>query len=356
MQDLNDKITGDTLTAAEFVQPMSELQNVIEATGQTLSSGDLNQLGKGIAEYAASGAFYTDSGAADAYVLTAVGGKQAPAAYADGQTFTFVTANPNTGASTANPAGLGVKNIKLADGTDPGAGAINGRTTLYYDLGNDHLELKGRGAPVLQVFTTSGTYTPTVGVKFAKLTAVGGGGGGGSAASVGGETVATKAGAGAGAAIQTFVPSGTYTVTVGAGGAGGAGTDPASDGANGGDTIVSGTGVAITCTGGGLGVGRDGVSGTSYELLATQGSTATGGDYQISGTPAGRARLLLGDRTDMSTSGYCPLFGGGKIPANAVAGVDGTQPGEGGGSIFGGLVTAKGGDGFRGEVRVEEFF
>ena len=54
--------------------------------------------------------------------------------------------------------------------------------------------------------------------------------------------------------------------------------------------------------------------------------------------------------------GYCPLFVGGKIPANAVAGVDGTQPGEGGGSIFGGAVTAKGGDGFRGEVRVEEFF
>lgn len=46
MQDLNDKVIGGELTAAEWNEVPSELQNVIEASGQTLSSGDLTQLRK----------------------------------------------------------------------------------------------------------------------------------------------------------------------------------------------------------------------------------------------------------------------------------------------------------------------
>ena len=48
MQDLNDKVTGGTLTAAEWNEVPSELQNVIEGLGITLSGADLNQLGKAI--------------------------------------------------------------------------------------------------------------------------------------------------------------------------------------------------------------------------------------------------------------------------------------------------------------------
>ena len=46
MQDLNDKITGNELTAAEWNEVPSEIQNAIEASGQALSSGDLTQLRK----------------------------------------------------------------------------------------------------------------------------------------------------------------------------------------------------------------------------------------------------------------------------------------------------------------------
>jgi hypothetical protein len=48
MEDLNDKIKGDILQAIEFIQPMSELQNIIEESGQTLSASDLRQARKGI--------------------------------------------------------------------------------------------------------------------------------------------------------------------------------------------------------------------------------------------------------------------------------------------------------------------
>ena len=142
MKDLNNFITGGTLTAADFVIPMSELQNVVEGTGQTLSAGDLDQLGKGIADYVANGDFYTDSGSADAYVLTEIGSKQAPTAYTNGMRVRCEVANANTGASTVNVAGLGVKNIRLPSGSSPGAGDINGRTELIYDSANNRFELQ----------------------------------------------------------------------------------------------------------------------------------------------------------------------------------------------------------------------
>ncbi len=86
MEDLNDKITGGTLLATEWNQVPSEIQNVIEGLSISLSAGDLDQLGKGIAGYVANGTFYTDSGIADAYVLTQIGLKQGPTAYTDGMT------------------------------------------------------------------------------------------------------------------------------------------------------------------------------------------------------------------------------------------------------------------------------
>ena len=142
MQDLNDKTTGSALTAPEFNEIPSELQNVITQLGQSLSSGDLNQLGKGIAGYVAHGNFYTDSGSANVYVLATIGSKQNPPAYVDGFYAQFVADNASTGAAcTVNVAGLGVKSIKLFGGADPGAGDISGRVNIAYDAANDWFEL-----------------------------------------------------------------------------------------------------------------------------------------------------------------------------------------------------------------------
>lgn len=117
MQDLNDKVTGNTLPATEWNEVPTELQNIIEDTGQTLSGVDLDQLGKGIASYVASGDFYIDSGTANSYVLSGVGSKQVPPAYVNGMKIRFLPANSNTGASTVNVATLGVKNLRRVDGT-----------------------------------------------------------------------------------------------------------------------------------------------------------------------------------------------------------------------------------------------
>lgn len=162
MQDLTGKITGSTLTAAEWNQLPQEVQNVIVALGITLGSGDLNQLGKAIAGYVANGTFYTDSGAADAYVLSVIGNKQAATAYTDGFEINFVTTNPNTGASTVNVAGLGVKSIKLEGGGDPSAGQIDGRVKCVFDSGNDWFELQVSAAGTSLVAENRSAATQSV--------------------------------------------------------------------------------------------------------------------------------------------------------------------------------------------------
>lgn len=164
MQDLNDKITGGSLTAAEWNQLASEIQNIIDQTGQAFSSTNLNQLGLGIAEYAANGDFYTDSGTANNYVLTAIGGKRAPARLKDGHHFVFFAGADSTGACTVNPAGLGVKSIKTLAGVDPAAGAISGYTELRYSEAADWCYLVERDSSLYREATVTGAAADTIGV------------------------------------------------------------------------------------------------------------------------------------------------------------------------------------------------
>ena len=119
------KVDGNTVAAAEWNQ-LADIDNAITTGGQTPSTGDLNQLGKSMAAYAAQGGFFgTDSGAADAYVITAISPFMDPETLKDGMTVKFRPANAGTGAATVNPFGLTVKSIKQADGsTDPTPGQI----------------------------------------------------------------------------------------------------------------------------------------------------------------------------------------------------------------------------------------
>lgn len=172
MRDLNDKSTSDELTADEWNDVPSELQNIIESTGQTLTSADLFQAAKAIAEYAAAGAFFVDSGAADAYVLAPVGSRKAPTAYSDGQRIEFIAANPcSGGAVTVNVASLGSKSITTADGGAPASAAISGRTRATYHAGNDRFELE---ADITSVYASRDTmYTDSGSANSLVLTAVG---------------------------------------------------------------------------------------------------------------------------------------------------------------------------------------
>ena len=136
--DLVSKSTGDSLTATEFNQIPSEIENALSSTGQSPSTGDLHQLAKAIVDYAGHGDFFADSGSSNTYVLTAQGSKQSPTAYIDGMRVRYTVGNVNTGASTVNVATLGVKNIKTPDGNDPAPGDLSGRVTLEYDAGNGY--------------------------------------------------------------------------------------------------------------------------------------------------------------------------------------------------------------------------
>lgn len=147
MQDIPTKITGDQLTAAEFTSINNELKNLIENTGIALSSGDVNQIGKAIANIMGSVNFYTDTGGANAYVLNVIGNFQAPTEYKTGMLVRFRASIANTGGVvTVNASSLGSKNVKKLDSTtDPEIGDIptTHDTLLRYDgtnfiiLGNE---------------------------------------------------------------------------------------------------------------------------------------------------------------------------------------------------------------------------
>jgi len=118
MQDYPTKIDGtSTEPAAEYNNLASELKTVVESMGLTLSAGSIIQLAQSISIYAVQGKYFTDSGAADAYVLTpSPVTREVPDQYYDGMEVYFLPDNINTGASTINVASLGVENILQADG------------------------------------------------------------------------------------------------------------------------------------------------------------------------------------------------------------------------------------------------
>ena len=94
-----------------------ENNNLILSAGISLSDSDHTQTSKSIAEYSAHGDFYTDTGAANAYVLSAQGSKYPTVGYEDGMRVRFWPANTNDGSAsvTVNVSGHGVKDVKQGD-------------------------------------------------------------------------------------------------------------------------------------------------------------------------------------------------------------------------------------------------
>lgn len=132
------------LPAAEFNSLVDELKNIITSSGQALTGADVTQIAKGIANYVMNGNFFTDSGVANAYLLNVVGAKLAPTTYTNGFTVLFKVGNTNTGASSVNVGGLGVKSIKKnngADDLDAGDLSMGSIVELVYDLSGDYFEL-----------------------------------------------------------------------------------------------------------------------------------------------------------------------------------------------------------------------
>lgn len=131
--DLNALVVQDGVTAGGFYSATSDQVN--------------------------DGTFYynEDAGsAADAYILVPKANTNVPTSYLGGIQFGFVTTHPNTGPSTANFQGLGVKSLKFAGGVDPLAGEISGRIYLIYDEVNGWLEIQRKATGVSPQIRTIG--------------------------------------------------------------------------------------------------------------------------------------------------------------------------------------------------------
>jgi len=192
----------------------------------------------------------------------------------------------------------------------------------------------------VQVFTTSGTYTPTNGATKLIVKAIGGGGGGGGGAVTNSNQSACGQGGGAGAYAEVYISSKitTQVVTIGGGGAGGIGAG--SNGASGGTTTF---GSIITCVGGTPGASAGATSTPQlYGIpIASAAPTTTATGIILAAGVGGYSGITMAVGDVASGSGASSVFGaGGNAVTSNSAGGTGIGFGTGG---SGAACTATGG-------------
>jgi hypothetical protein len=194
-----------------------------------------------------------------------------------GQQFTIV--NNSTGIVTVQSSGLNTIQAMAAGSTALFTCILTtGTTAASWVVNYSSQQLISK--VLVQVFTASGTYTPSVGMLYCTVELVGGGGGSGGVPASGVTTVAISApGGGGGYCRKTFSSASigaSQAVVIGA--AGSAGTSGGGNGGAGGNSTFS----TLTANGGAGGIG-----GTTATGIGTSGGspggTATGGDINISG-------------------------------------------------------------------------
>lgn len=210
-----------------------------------------------------------------------------------------------------------------------------------------------------QVFTASGTYTPTVGMKYCTIEVVGGGAGGGGSATTAAMEVSGGGGGGSGGYARKTVNSSiigvSKAVTVGAGGAGGNNTG--SDGAAGNATSV---GVIVSASGGTGGEG--GLSLSTYGNEGGVGGVGANGDFNAHGGPGQLGMGSFVGAIAFSGAGGNSIFGGGGVGRTAQTGIptpgfNGTAYGGGGSGATStqGDAGEAGGNGASGIVIITEY-
>ncbi|RRM98081.1 phage tail protein [Escherichia coli] len=195
-----------------------------------------------------------------------------------------------------------------------------------------------------QVFTSSGTYTPTPGTKRIRVTITGGGGGGGGCKAISNNETFFGAGGGAGGTIISIMTptQNSYPVTIGAGGAGGV---SATKGTSGGNSVF-----ASLIAPGGAGGGKVGVTNTN----GGNGGVPSTGDIRITGGHGGDGQS---GNIGVSGEGGTSHWGGGGR-AGAGGGVSGKAYGSGGGGAYDdgySGTSMTGGKGAAGICIIEEF-
>jgi len=240
--------------------------------------------------------------------------------------------------------------IASVDSTKVGLSNFN--SAQFSVSGGGFVSLLGAGPAIgrviRQVFTSTGTYTPTSGMLYADIEVIGGGGGGGGVSLPGASEGGAAGGGGAGGYAKGLFTAATIgaskAVTIGAAGTGG--SNSGASGTAGGTTSV---GVLISATGGGAGAG----SGTSSAAQITggaSGGTGTGGDFQASGSNGFYGLTLLnGSNAAGGVGGFSFLAGGGSSVGQSFG------AGGAGGVAHNGDPAATGNAGKAGVVIVTEY-
>jgi len=148
MWDIPDKVANSGASVAgkhlhsEFNNRQHEVEKVVTSTGMALtaypidpnSTADPNEtmLAEAISRLVSLGIAGTDSGVANAYVLSAIGNTVVPKALFDGMIVVTEAVATNTAASTANVFGLGIKALRTyADAALSGGEVVLGRPTAW---------------------------------------------------------------------------------------------------------------------------------------------------------------------------------------------------------------------------------
>ena len=207
----------------------------------------------------------------------------------------------------------------------------------------------------IQVFTSSGTYTPTSGTKRIKVKAVGGGGAGGGAVATS-TGVSAGGGGGSGAYAEGYYTSGFsgLTVTIGAAGA-------SASGAVGGTGGTTSFGALISCPGGGGGqIGTASNTTIVYSSQGAPGTTPTGSGLIVSGKGQPGQNGVAFGTAGIGIAGIgspSPFGGGGTQSVNGNTGVQAISYGSGGGGTCNtpSQSAHSGGAGAPGVVIIEEY-
>ena len=246
--------------------------------------------------------------AANTYTATL---SPAPTAYTAGMRVSILFTNANTGAATINLNSLGAISITKNSGVALQAGMISAGmfAILVYD--GTQFQLANPGITItsinVQTFTSSGTYTPTPGMKYCYARCVAGGGSGGSIATNTSQTSCSGGGGSGGYAAGFFTAAtigSSQTVTIGSGGAA-----AATGNHNGNNGTGTSLGSLLVTTGGG-----GGTAGTAGSSINGVNGGSAGGASAGTIQSAGQAGTL--GLTFSGSSGF-------------------GQPGAGGSSLMG---------------------
>lgn len=117
MQDIATKTDGSQLTAGEFNQIPSEIENAIISTGQTLTNSNLEQLATSLAIYSSKGDFYSTSGTANAITLSPISSMKSISSYSLGTKVRFIANSNNSDVVTIAISNLTSVNLLNSSGS-----------------------------------------------------------------------------------------------------------------------------------------------------------------------------------------------------------------------------------------------